>query len=77
MSLGRPSATTHTPKPLPATIETPTAKLVYMALDADGPHTVEELSERLGMQKLVLFETLRTLESKGLVDANGKCCTAQ
>lgn len=77
MSLGRTAATTHTPKPLPSEIETPTAKLVYMALDADGPHTVDELSDRLDMQKLVLFRTLRTLESKGLVDANGECCTTR
>ncbi len=77
MSLGRPAATTHTPKPLPSEIETPTAKLVYMALDADGPHTVDELSDRLNMQKLVLFETLRTLESKGIVNANGECCTTR
>lgn len=77
MSLGRTAATTNSPKPLPGELETSTAKLVYMTLDADGPHTVEELSERLGMQKLVLFETLRTLESKGLVDANGECCSAQ
>ncbi|MCL9813549.1 TrmB family transcriptional regulator [Natranaeroarchaeum aerophilus] len=76
MSLGRTTASTHTPTPIPSEIEAPTAKLVYMTLDADGPHTIDELSDRLNMQKLVLLETLRTLESKGIVDANGECCTA-
>ncbi len=78
MSLQHPAARNQTPEtePLPAELETPTAKLVYMTLDGDTPYTVDELSERLGMQKLVLFETLRTLESKGLVDTDGGCCTA-
>jgi len=57
---------------LPEDIESPTAKLVYLALDAGGTATVDELRETLDLQKLVLFETLGTLESKGLVDADGR-----
>ena len=56
---------------LPETIESPTAKLVYLALATDGAATVDELRKRLDVGKLVLFETLGTLESKGLVDADG------
>jgi len=57
---------------LPEEIESSTAKLVYLALDANGAATVDELRETLDLQKLVLFETLGTLESKGLVDADGR-----
>ncbi|GAA0673509.1 MarR family transcriptional regulator [Natronoarchaeum mannanilyticum] len=57
---------------LPESIESPTAKLVYLALDANGTATVDELRETLDLQKLVLFETLGTLESKGLVAADGR-----
>lgn len=57
---------------LPEDIESPTAKLVYLALDAGGTATVDELRETLDLQKLVLFETLGILESKGLVDADGR-----
>lgn len=57
---------------LPDDIESPTAKLVYLALDAGGTATVDELRNALDLQKLVLFETLGTLESKGLVSADGR-----
>lgn len=57
---------------LPEGIESPTAKLVYLALDANGTATVDELRRALDLQKLVLFETLSSLESKGVVTADGR-----
>jgi hypothetical protein len=51
---------------VPDDIETPTAKLVYLALDASGSATVDDLQATLDMKKLVLFETLDTLKAKGL-----------
>lgn len=57
---------------VPAELETTTAKLVYVALDAAGAATVDDLRDALDLQKLVLFETLRTLESKGLVESDGR-----
>lgn len=74
MSLAEPLQRSQ---PLPEDVETPTAKLVYLAIDLAGETTVDELSDALDMKKLVLFETIGTLASKGLVERDGAFCTTQ
>ena len=64
-SLARPTDRSR-PEALPDAVETPTAKLVYLALDVGGPATVDDLQAALGLKKLVLFQTLDALAARGL-----------
>jgi predicted transcriptional regulator len=59
------------PVVIPAGIESPRAKLVYLSLATAGRATVDELAEHLDMQKLVLFSVVGTLEGRGLVESDG------
>lgn len=56
---------------IPATIESPCAKLVYLYLTTHGPATVTELQDGLELKKLTLFSVLRTLRERGLVREDG------
>jgi len=56
---------------LPGGLESPRAKLVYLALDRDGPATVDELHDRLGETRLALFAILDGLADRGLVTDAG------
>jgi len=56
---------------LPAELQSPRAKLVYLYLTTNGDATVSEMGESLGMKKLSLYSILKTLRSEGLVDCDG------
>lgn len=56
---------------VPESLESPTAKLVYLALDGADRATADDLADSLGMQKLALFSVLGTLEGRGLVESDG------
>ncbi|WP_435361429.1 helix-turn-helix domain-containing protein [Haloarchaeobius sp. DFWS5] len=63
-------------EPLPETITSPRAKLVYFYLTATGEATVDEIQETLGMQKIALLSVLKSLGKEGLVkrDENTYTC---
>jgi DNA-binding IclR family transcriptional regulator len=61
-------ATQSTHIEVPPNVESPLAKLVYLALTAGGAATVEELQDALSMTKLTLYGVLRTLTERGLVE---------
>jgi DNA-binding MarR family transcriptional regulator len=52
---------------VPASINSPCAKLVYLYLSTHGATTVSELQDCLEMKKLTLYSVIRTLRDKGLV----------
>jgi predicted transcriptional regulator len=56
---------------VPAAIESPRAKLVYLSLSACGAATVSELREQLDITKLALLTVLRSLCERGLVVERG------
>lgn len=49
---------------VPATLDSPRAKLVYLALSSGGPATPDELCERLAIPKLSLLAILQTLQQR-------------
>lgn len=53
---------------VPDGVDSPRAKLVYIYLSTAEHATVDELAERLGMQKMSLFSVLGTLHTDGHVD---------
>jgi len=57
---------------LPAEVESPRAKLVYLYLQTAGDATVSDLRDELDVPKLTLFSVLKTLRSNGLVEAEGE-----
>lgn len=57
---------------LPAELQSPRAKLVYLYLTTNGDATVSEMGESLGMKKLSLYSILKTLRDEGLVDCDGE-----
>lgn len=57
---------------IPATIETPRAKLVYLALAVRDGASTTELQELLSMRKLTLLSILDSLDSRGLVEVAGR-----
>lgn len=61
----------RTVREVPDGIESPRAKLVYVALATTDRATVDELAEGLGMRKLALFSVLGTLDGRGVVEADG------
>lgn len=61
-----PRQRTHT-TPLPAHLESPRAKLVYLYLSTEGGATVDELKRDLAMTKLCLLSVLETLREKEVV----------
>ena len=60
----QPVATTT----VPADIESPRAKLVYLYLSTHDGATVDELRANLGMKKIALYSILKTLRDRGVVD---------
>ena len=60
-------STQSTPIEVPPDVQSPRAKLVYLALGVGGAATVEELQAALSMTKLTLYGVLRTLTERGLV----------
>ena len=61
---------------VPDSIESPQAKLVYLYLDATPGATVDELHERLGLQRLSLFPVLETLQRHDLITRDGETYVA-
>ena len=53
---------------VPRDVQSPRAKLVYLALATGGEATVEELQAALAMTKLTLYGVLRALVERGLVE---------
>jgi len=56
---------------VPRSVSSPAGKLVYLALDRDGPAEVEELTDRLEMKRVDLFGILETLRRQGVVERDG------
>ncbi|QCC56729.1 MarR family transcriptional regulator (plasmid) [Natronorubrum bangense] len=57
--------------PVPDTLDSAQAKLVYIYLEATDGATVEELGATLAMQKLSILSVLNTLSSAGIVEQDG------
>ncbi|WP_394295653.1 MarR family transcriptional regulator [Natronorubrum sulfidifaciens] len=57
--------------PVPDTLDSAHAKLVYIYLEATDGATVEELGATLTMQKLSILSVLNTLSSAGIVEQDG------
>ncbi|WP_435334767.1 TrmB family transcriptional regulator [Haloarchaeobius sp. TZWWS8] len=58
-------------EPLPETITSPRAKLVYFFLSVADEATVDEIQDSLGMQKLALLSVLKSLAKEGYISKNG------
>lgn len=56
---------------LPAELETPRSKLVYLALWTCGESTVDDLETTVELSKLTLLPILTALVEAGLVDRDG------
>ena len=52
---------------VPAELESPRAKLVYLYLSIVGEATVTELQRTLGLSKLTLFSVLDALAAEDLI----------
>ncbi|WP_114577022.1 MarR family transcriptional regulator [Saliphagus sp. LR7] len=57
--------------PLPETLTSPEAKLVYLYVDAAGGATVDDLNETLAMQKMSILSVLNSLSGEKLVEKSG------
>lgn len=57
---------------VPGSVSSPAGKLVYLALDRDGPAAVGELTGRLDMKRVDLFGILETLRRQGVVERDGE-----
>ena len=57
---------------LPADLDAPRTKLVYLGLHAVGEATVDELHDRLDEPRLSLYPVLSDLRERGLVVADGE-----
>jgi len=53
---------------LPAEVDSPRAKLVYLYLQTAGGATLSDLRDELDVPKLTLFSVLKTLRSRELVE---------
>lgn len=62
-----PSTTTTGTAAVPAELESPRAKLVYLYLSMQGESSVTELQNGLEMKKISLYSILGTLCKRGLV----------
>ncbi|WP_247002516.1 MarR family transcriptional regulator [Halosolutus gelatinilyticus] len=61
------SAQTSSSREVPASIDSPRAKLVYLYLDASEGATVEEMQHDLDMPKISLLSLLQALAAQDLV----------
>ncbi|PSP75115.1 hypothetical protein BRC81_16680 [Halobacteriales archaeon QS_1_68_20] len=52
---------------VPRSVSSPQAKLVYLYLRRAGPATPAEIADGLGLQKLAVYEVLRSLRGGDLV----------
>jgi hypothetical protein len=57
--------------PVPADLDAPRTKLVYLGLHVAGEATVDELRDRLDEPRLSLYPVLADLRDRGLVVADG------
>jgi predicted transcriptional regulator len=57
---------------VPAELESPRAKLVYLFLSVHGEATVSELQENLEMKKISLYSILGTLCERELVSRDAE-----
>lgn len=68
---------TRTPLPdagvaeLPADLESPRAKLVYLYLEVADGGTLRDIHETLNVPKLTLLSVLDALDGRGLVEQRG------
>ncbi len=62
------ATTTADRSPLPAELNSPQAKLVYLYLETTGGATVGELSETLSMKKMATLSVMNSLSTQGLVE---------
>ncbi|MCT9095312.1 TrmB family transcriptional regulator [Haloarchaeobius sp. HME9146] len=58
-------------EPLPETLTSPRAKLVYFFLETAGSATVDEIQNTLGMKKIALLSVLKSLSKDGHVERDG------
>ncbi|MFB6082067.1 MAG: helix-turn-helix domain-containing protein [Halanaeroarchaeum sp.] len=58
----------QTPNSLPAEVESPRGKLVYLYLTQVGEATLAELQDGLDLGALTLYSVLKTLRERGLVE---------
>ncbi|SDR26291.1 MarR family transcriptional regulator [Natronobacterium texcoconense] len=56
---------------LPAELESPQAKLVYLYLEATDGATATDLTDGLAMKKIAILSVLNQLSSEGLVEKTG------
>lgn len=56
---------------LPAKLESPRAKLVYLYLQTTGS-SLEDLQSALDIPKITLYSVLRTLRERSLVEKQGQ-----
>jgi len=56
---------------LPASLDSPQSKLVYLYLATAGPGTIEELRDALGIEFISLYPVIDTLREKNLVRKDG------
>ena len=61
----------RTTEPIPTTLESPRAKLVYLYLAMAREETVENMHNALGIKLISLYPVLETLIEKGLVQRDG------
>ena len=57
--------------PVPESIESAQAKLVYLYLETMGTATADEIGETLTMKKIDVLSVLNTLSSEEYVEKNG------
>lgn len=57
--------------PLPETLDSSGAKLVYLYLRLEGHATIDDLHRALNMRKGALYSLLRTLTATDLVERTG------
>ncbi|SEP13646.1 Sugar-specific transcriptional regulator TrmB [Halogranum amylolyticum] len=57
---------------VPAELDSPQSKLVYLYLTVEGETTIDEITTSLGMKKLSLYPTLNRLSQNGFIHQTGE-----
>lgn len=60
------------PTEVPPDLETAQAKLCYLALDGEGPRTLEDLAASLDLAKLTLLDVLGSMAERGHVERDDR-----
>lgn len=60
-----------TSRQMPADVESPSGKLVYLYLTTRGEATLEELQAGLDLPRITLYSVLKTLRGRDLVAQDG------